>query len=176
MDRQHCIDQAFVIPGQTWPIELMWLYDTFRTSMSHAEIGVFCGRSLFASCGAMNHSAKVVGVNDDSEYFDSTWSARVRKITYDMIHQEVTHLQTKSISAALHCHNQGIAFDSVFIDACHDYHECLADIQAWQPLIKPGGIIAGHDYWAAHLGVMDAVNETGPFEVVPNTRIWWRRV
>jgi len=37
-------------------------------------------------------------------------------------------------------------FDFVYIDAAHDYASVSADIQAWLPLVKVGGIIAGHDY------------------------------
>lgn len=34
----------------------------------------------------------------------------------------------------------------VFIDADHSYEACKGDIEAWLPNIKPGGIIALHDY------------------------------
>lgn len=36
--------------------------------------------------------------------------------------------------------------DMVFIDADHSYEACKGDILAWLPNIKPGGIIALHDY------------------------------
>lgn len=36
--------------------------------------------------------------------------------------------------------------DWVYIDALHDYDSCLADMRAWAPLIKPGGVLSGHDY------------------------------
>jgi len=38
------------------------------------------------------------------------------------------------------------SFDFVYIDAAHDYASIYADIQAWLPLVKVGGFIAGHDY------------------------------
>lgn len=37
-------------------------------------------------------------------------------------------------------------FDMVYIDADHEYQSVIDDIKAWLPLIKKGGIIAGHDY------------------------------
>lgn len=37
-------------------------------------------------------------------------------------------------------------FDFVYIDGNHDYSYVVADILAWYPKIKPGGILAGHDY------------------------------
>jgi predicted O-methyltransferase YrrM len=36
--------------------------------------------------------------------------------------------------------------DFVFIDGDHSYEGCKGDIEAWLPNIKPGGIIAIHDY------------------------------
>lgn len=36
--------------------------------------------------------------------------------------------------------------DFVYLDADHAYESVKADIAAWWPLVKPGGIFAGHDY------------------------------
>lgn len=36
--------------------------------------------------------------------------------------------------------------DWVYIDALHDYESCLADMRAWAPLVRPGGVLSGHDY------------------------------
>jgi predicted O-methyltransferase YrrM len=51
------------------------------------------------------------------------------------------------------------SLDFVFIDACHTYEKVKMDIQAWLQKIKPGGILAGHDYNESHPGVRKAVNE-----------------
>lgn len=59
-------------------------------------------------------------------------------------------------------------FDFVYIDADHAYEGVKADIEAWWPKVRKGGILAGHDYMAYTLytdtqsikfGVIEAVNE-----------------
>jgi predicted O-methyltransferase YrrM len=49
------------------------------------------------------------------------------------------------------------SLDFVFIDAAHDYDNVFADVHAWWPKVKEGGIISGHDYY--HPPVRQAVNE-----------------
>lgn len=38
------------------------------------------------------------------------------------------------------------SLDFVFIDADHRRKAVLADCEAWYPRLKPGGLLAGHDY------------------------------
>ncbi|NTW91009.1 MAG: class I SAM-dependent methyltransferase, partial [Erysipelotrichaceae bacterium] len=38
------------------------------------------------------------------------------------------------------------SLDFVFIDAGHRYEEVKADIEAWYPKVRKGGIVSGHDY------------------------------
>lgn len=49
-----------------------------------------------------------------------------------------------STDAAKDFHKESI--DYVYIDARHDYCGVKADIEHYWPIVKPGGIIAGHDY------------------------------
>jgi hypothetical protein len=54
------------------------------------------------------------------------------------------------------------SLDFVFIDADHSYEGCKADIEAWRPKIKPGGLLSGHDYQNPNFplfGVTRAVDE-----------------
>jgi hypothetical protein len=39
------------------------------------------------------------------------------------------------------------SLDFVYIDGDHSYAGCKADILAWAPKIKVGGVLAGHDYY-----------------------------
>ena len=38
------------------------------------------------------------------------------------------------------------SLDFVYLDARHDYRSVQDDILAWAPKVRPGGILAGHDY------------------------------
>jgi predicted O-methyltransferase YrrM len=38
------------------------------------------------------------------------------------------------------------SFDFIYIDANHHYEHIKADIEAWAPKVRKGGIVSGHDY------------------------------
>lgn len=110
------------------------------------------------------------------------WIVKVRQASLDEIARgreiSVRLVGETSLMAAHRCYKEGLRFDTCFIDGNHNYAECRADIEAWRVLIRPGGLIAGHDYWPVDSGVMDAVNEVFPegFEVAQGTRIWMHRM
>lgn len=48
--------------------------------------------------------------------------------------------------------------DFVYIDACHYFNEAMLDILLWAPKVRPGGIVAGHDFRDLYkCGVVEAV-------------------
>ena len=65
------------------------------------------------------------------------------------------------------------SLDFIYIDADHSYEAVLADVKAWWPKLRPGGMISGHDYhdqkgdpdrstckaWHCRFGVKSAVDE-----------------
>ena len=70
--------------------------------------------------------------------------------------------------------------DLVFLDAAHDEESVAADLRAWVPKIKPGGVLAGHDLCPKTPGVghalMQFVPETGlDLELGPG-RLWSLRL
>ena len=64
------------------------------------------------------------------------------------------------------------SLDFVFIDACHTYEAVKADILSWLPKVKPGGVLAGHDF-GTYRSVTQAVTELlGPVLVHQNCWIF----
>ena len=69
----------------------------------------------------------------------------------------INPIRTDSVSASKMYADESL--DAVFIDADHRYQSVKADILAWMPKVKKGGILAGHDYALVHNGVIRAVDE-----------------
>lgn len=65
------------------------------------------------------------------------------------------------------------SLDFVFIDAGHTYNEVRDDIRRWLPKVRPGGVLAGHDYTSNWPGVVEAVKDTLPGHE-PCSKCCWR--
>ncbi len=63
--------------------------------------------------------------------------------------------------------------DFIFIDAAHSYGAVRDDIRHWAPKVREGGWLGGHDYHPKFPGVIQAVNEAFPVEVLEG-HIWAR--
>jgi predicted O-methyltransferase YrrM len=50
--------------------------------------------------------------------------------------------------------------DFIFIDGDHSYEACKADIAAWAPFVKRGGVMAFHDFGSRADGVTRAIFES----------------
>lgn len=59
-----------------------------------------------------------------------------------VLHQCTSLDMARSYTAA----GEDGTFEFVYIDADHSYASVKADLEAWFPLVKPGGVMAGHDY------------------------------
>lgn len=83
----------------------------------------------------------------------------------------LTVLNKDSVAAANDVKDGSLDF--VFIDADHSYSSVKADIAAWRPKVRRGGILTGHDYGHVRFpGVRTAVDELG-LPVVTGVEATW---
>jgi hypothetical protein len=69
------------------------------------------------------------------------------------------------------------SLDLVFIDDDHSYEGCKAAILAWRSKVRPGGWLAGHDYYPERFpGVVKAVKELIPGFGVADDFVWLTKV
>lgn len=162
------------------------------------EVGVAFGRSishLAEMAIACTKKLRIIGVDpwiDDWESDRATWGANHasmgRKLggpfnaVVTRMHEECPHLleyvnlvRARSVQAARMFDDASVFF--VFIDGSHHYEDVKADLEAWEPKIVPGGIIAGHDHHEAFPGVLRAVSERWQDgKTVQRGPCFWRRV
>lgn len=146
-----------------------------------AEVGVYLGHSVAYMATLAKESGKKITIyavdtfkgslehraKGKTDFGDAFW----QNMFACGVRDYVTTMTGTSLWAAETLHE---TFDFVFIDASHDYANVKADIIAWAPRLKPGGIFAGHDYCKSWPGVMEAVDELIPNKQLTKS-VWWTR-
>jgi predicted O-methyltransferase YrrM len=119
------------------------------------EVGSWIGES---ACIFAPHVERLVCVDPWPDYWgqrgDNVYAAWVAAT---VAQANVSALRMPSVEAAREFDDASL--DAVYIDALHDYESVKADILAWRPKLRPGGILAGHDYGPHAPGVVRAVDE-----------------
>lgn len=80
-------------------------------------------------------------------------------------HPGIVLLAEESTEAAHLFHNQSL--DWIYIDANHAREAVLADMNAWFPKLRPGGLFSGHDYEVR-------INDRDFIEVKPAVDQWMK--
>lgn len=180
------IDRALTIAGWMSAGELRWLAERARVSHLVVEVGSWKGRSTRAlgeNCprGTVFAVDTWYGQVDPTTHVNRELLARGRAAIFaeflvnvgDLITVgRVIPVEARSVPAAaafMRTHGPG-AFDFVFLDGEHGYEGVRDDIAAYLPLVRPGGIISGHDF--PKPGVHRAVLERFG-QVATEGSIWW---
>jgi SAM-dependent methyltransferase len=185
------LTKALAIPGWMSQEELEWLAgQAARVQVNRiAEIGCWHGRSTRALAdnigpdgivyaidtwnGPPETPDDIINVGIAAAHLPEDWALdQFRKNTAGL-DGKLSIMQMSSVEAAKTVITDDGKFDLVFIDAAHDYDNVKLDIQSWLPLVRPGGIIAGHDYQLAWPGVVEAVNELLPGAKRGAGTIWY---
>jgi predicted O-methyltransferase YrrM len=178
-------DQGFApIPGMcNFRVLYQEAVDAVKDGAVFVEMGVALGRSACMMAEMIAESGKriefyAVDLWDTSP--DPTWTPLfaahgffagfLKQITKNAPHlaRHIRVLRIDSVRAA-RCFDDK-SLDFVFIDGAHNYLAVKADLAAWAPKVKVGGVLAGHDYNLD--GVKRAVHDIWP--VVENVGTSWR--
>jgi hypothetical protein len=112
------------------------------------------------------HNLKGLCVNNLRPF----WSTKHNTDPYTRLDNMLKVVVSDSVGASQRYENGSLDF--VFIDGGHSYKEVKADIQAWLPKVKKGGVLAGHDYSKSFPGVVQAVRELLPGHKQVSKNCW----
>lgn len=179
------LENALQIPGWTNPAELQWLAEQAQQHLRIAEIGSWKGRSTRALADNVRRGGSVWAVDTWKGTAEDGHSKELDGKPESWLLDEffrntrgpfnIHTCQLPSTIAAKNFGEYGVRFDMIFIDAAHDYDNVKADILAWRPLLRPGGLLCGHDYDAGRPGVVKAVRELIPERGRAAGSIWVAR-
>lgn len=122
------------------------------------ELGAHAGRSTAYMARILNPNFSFFTVDEWKIYPYKKFIANLKNNGITTEH--VTPIIADSSEASRLFDPESVDF--VFIDADHSYQGVLRDIVAWLPRMKKTGVIAGHDYHYANLGVIKAVCDLFP--------------
>ena len=142
------------------------------------EVGSWMGASTcFLAAGLKGGAAKIYAVDNFQGLStcgeDAAWYSRhFRKLgsssTLEIFQSNFAALGlsgraepvvSDSLAAAQKLAAKRGLIDLIFIDGDHSYEACKADIEAWAPFVKRGGVIAFHDFGSRASGVTQAIFE-----------------
>jgi SAM-dependent methyltransferase len=176
------IRKADAIKGWMLPGELTWLAEQARRHQRILEVGSFAGRSTRALADNCQPGSAIFAVDTwegSPEHLAmfpdllDLWSEFNRNLADHVVTGRVTTWKMSSLEAANHFKESGQTFDMIFIDASHDYDSVCADLLAWRPLLKNGGLLCGHDH-GRYSGLDRALRETlDEYSVMEDGSIWY---
>jgi SAM-dependent methyltransferase len=174
------ISNALKIGGWMRPEELQWLAEQASTRKLICEVGSWMGRSTRAMADNLpeggvlyavdtwkgtpgpNECAKFLEGKPEDWLFEQFRNNFPAEYFEGPRHRVRPYQNTSLAGADYLCKHYQNRFDMIFLDAAHDYDNVKADIQAWAPFLKPGGLLCGHDFGGSFPGVQKAVREIYP--------------
>lgn len=162
------IEKALSVEGWMTESELAFPYaigSKMPEGAQVVEVGSWRGRSTVAICEALQKKsgASLVAVDtfEGDPHIEQLEASK--DLQQDGVYKAFcantaaypfrSIMRTTSLEAVNRF--QDGTLDWVFINAFHEYSAVLADIEAWYPKLKPGGLLSGHDY--GYLGINRAL-------------------
>lgn len=144
----------------------------FPSGSEFLEIGTYAGRSFaYLAVEIINSKKNIELIGIDGFGWQGLKEDFDRYMT--PVKNRYFILKGNSLELAVKFPNESLDF--IFIDANHTYEDVKADILAYIPKVKKGGVLGGHDYCDGWPGVVQAVNEIfGDKKNVSEKEVsWW---
>ncbi len=188
MQQFHPSDPYAGFPADKYPLDLQgWgLSPIFEAVIDQLrpktiiEVGTWKGASAIHMAGLMDQykcQGEIVCVDTWLGGFES-WvgdqqasklpKSFGRHVLYEQFLANVIHrgqtkrivpLPSDSVTAAKVVTAKAMPADAIYIDAGHTYEHVMADLRAWWPALRPGGVMFGDDYHVQWVGVIRAVHD-----------------
>lgn len=159
--------------------ELAWLAEMASRCDFVGEVGSYKGKSAKSlALGLERSSSPVKACYCIDRFQDGTQPDFERNLYEEMRLGLVQLFPIESGLGASALQGMGVQFDLFFIDADHLKADVIRDINLWTPLVKPGGMLCGHDCFPddPNNGIHQALLETFPEYHLIIDSIWGVRV
>lgn len=151
-----------------------------------AEVGVWLGEAsyFFAQFFPNAHLYLVDPWKPSNQYLETGQGPGTSQKDYDQALQNVKRLfqDNPQVSIFPKSSQEALSLvpnnlDLVFIDGDHSYEAVKHDILSWKQKVRPGGILAGHDYHPNFPGVVEAVDECLKNQLqVGDATVWFTQI
>ncbi len=154
--------EARVVPGFTRKHLAELFRDRGYTRI--AEIGVADGRFALTLCQTIP-DIDYIGVDPWAPYSGNRRGGPLEQHVrnYNRALERLRPFNARLMgqtSVAVGLRLEADTLDAVYIDGNHAYEYVRTDLQVWSDKVRPGGIVAGHDFFQfAGAGVIRAVTE-----------------
>lgn len=172
------ISAALTIGGWMSEDELLWLATQASSHLNIVEFGSFHGRSAKAMADNLCPGGHIwcvdpwMGNYKYNNYVDVPIDTYVMPHFLENLKEHIKAGRVTPVRAFSYNLSLPTRVDMVFIDGDHRYETVVKDIKKAYELLKPGGIISGHDYGEKNWpGVKKAVDEL-VLEVEVTGTIW----
>jgi hypothetical protein len=145
-----------------------------------AEIGVLTGLYSEVLC-TNNHGLKLYCIDPWAGYptymnvplRNQTWDGAFYEARKRLVDFDVEFIRKTSMRALHHFENGSLDF--VYIDANHCLPYVMDDIIWWTEKVRPGGIVAGHDYikFKSKKNSCDVIEATNWYTYLKGIRPWF---
>jgi predicted O-methyltransferase YrrM len=146
-----------------------------------AEIGVDKGESTKGLLNKCENIKKIYAIDPWTEYkaltqeaCDKNYLIAKEYLRSYVLDNNIEIIKEPSLQAVLDF--KDLSLDFVYIDGDHSFEAAYADICAWYPKVKSGGVVSGHDFrpekdWEVKAAIRKFTDDNG-YEIIVIPQGW----